>query len=37
MGELIITNATQGSARLLLAVQDALGKTTEIGRIEKAE
>ena len=37
MGELIITNATQGSARLLLAVQDSLGKTTEIGRIEKAE
>ena len=35
--ELIITNSTQGSGRLLLAVQNALGKTTEIGRIEKAE
>ncbi|MDE5722498.1 MAG: hypothetical protein K2I30_07180 [Clostridia bacterium] len=34
---ILITNATQGSCRLLLAVQDALGKTTEYGRIEKAD
>lgn len=34
--DLLITNATQGSGRLLLAVQNALGKDIEIGRIEKA-
>lgn len=34
---LLITGSTQGSGRLLLAVQDALGKKTEIGRIEKAD
>ena len=33
---ILITNATQGSARLLLAVQNALGENKEIGRIEKA-
>lgn len=37
MSELLITDATQGSARLLLAVQNALGKTIEPSRIEKAE
>ena len=30
---LLIGGATQSSGRLLLAVQDALGKKTEIGRI----
>ena len=30
---LLVTGATQSSSRLLLAVQNALGKTTEIGRI----
>ncbi len=34
--DLLITGSTQGSGRLLLAVQNALGKKTEIGRIEKA-
>ncbi|MDE6104363.1 MAG: hypothetical protein K2G38_01570 [Clostridia bacterium] len=34
--ELIITNATQSSGRLMLAIQNALGGTTEIGRVEKA-
>ena len=33
MGDLLLTGATQSSGRLLLAVQDALGKKTEIGRI----
>lgn len=33
--DLLIVNATQGSGRLMLAVQDALGQKTEIGRIEK--
>lgn len=33
--DLLIPKATQGSGRVLLAVQNALGKTTEIGRIEK--
>ena len=37
MSDLIWTGATQSSGRLLLAVQDALGKKTEIGRIEKAD
>lgn len=31
--ELVISGATQGSVRVLLAVQDALGKTTEYGRV----
>ena len=31
---LLIANATQGSGRLLLAVQNALGKTVEIGRVK---
>lgn len=35
--ELLISGSTQGSGRLLLAVQDALGQKTKIGRIEKAE
>ncbi|MDE6667767.1 MAG: hypothetical protein K2K38_05410 [Clostridia bacterium] len=35
--DLLIPNATQGSGRLILAVQDALGKKTQIGRIETAE
>lgn len=34
---LLITGSTQGSGRLLLAVQNALGKDKEIGRIEKAD
>ncbi|MDE7181614.1 MAG: hypothetical protein K2O41_01100 [Clostridia bacterium] len=33
---ILITNSTQGSGRLLLAVQNALGENKEIGRIEKA-
>lgn len=37
LNDLVITGSTQGSGRLLLAIQDALGKKTEIGRIEKAE
>lgn len=35
--DLLISTATQGSGRLILAIQDALGKKTDIGRIEKAE
>ena len=30
---LVISGATQGSVRVLLAVQNALGKTTEYGRV----
>lgn len=33
--ELLISGATQSSGRLLLAIQDALGQKTEIGRIGK--
>lgn len=35
MSDLMISGATQGSGRLLLAVQAAFGQTVEIGRIEK--
>ena len=34
---LVISGATQGSVRILLAVQDALGKTTEYGRVHSAK
>jgi len=34
LGELMISGATQGSARVLLAVKNAFGKTVDIGRIE---
>ena len=34
---LVISGATQGSIRVLLAVQDALGKTTEYGRVHSAK
>lgn len=34
---LLITGSTQGSGRLILAVQSALGKNIEIGRIVEAE
>ena len=34
---LVISGATQGSVRVLLAVQDALGKTTEYGRVHSGK
>ena len=34
---LVISGATQGSIRVLLAVQDALGKTTTYGRVHSAK
>lgn len=35
--DLLITGATLGSSRVLLAVQNALGKTIEIGRVKPVE